>query len=804
MALVAYLLRADLRQRWRSYVLLALLTAVVVGGVFAAEASARRTPRAVGDYLERVNPLDALLLTEDDPLTPEDEAFTADAVAGVEGVRAAVGFRWFLLQPPNDTDGFYPTFVPDDARVPNEFMRYPVINGRTPDPSAPLEVALGEHTADRLGVRTGDRLPMWSYSPEQTADLDNANVDEPQGPNITLHVVGIVRDPVDLAGRTTDIDITLLTPAFAEEFEESIGELNRPIGLRLDPAVPRRTVTDGLDTLGPYELDSLASKAALEQQVGPTLDSLSNGLHLTALVIALTGFVTLLQAMARSAADRAADHDALRSVGVTRTQLVLRLGIPALGAAVVGVILGALVSVAASPLLSIGLARRAEIERSVHVDGALIVVGTLITLVLFGAAVVGTSLLALRRERASATRSSRVSGAASWAAGIGAPVPVVAGLRLALDAGRGRRATPVRAAAGAVTLGAIGVVATVVFGSSLHHAVTTPSVYGWGWDVELMGSGSDHIKDGVVEEAALVSDRRFSAVAEIIVDLEVTVDGRRERAVALADRSGHTSFVMVRGHEPRGGDEIAVGGRTLDDMGAHLGDTVLVSADGPARRLQIVGVAALPVNEDGGSSTVGLAMSRSAADSIGFSGSCDDDVACSRFYALTAAPGVDLRTAARAHAPDGQADVAFPAPPGDVARLSAVDGLPRYLAALLGVIGVVAVSHAASATVRRRRLDLAQLRVLGFSGRQLRTTVAAQVTALAVGGGLVGAVAGLVVGRLTWTAVAQGASLPVVVRTPVLALVLVPIALLVVAHVGATWARRNAGRISAGAVLRAE
>jgi hypothetical protein len=796
-ALVAYLLRTDLRRRWRGLMLLALLTAVVVGSVFGAEASARRTPKAVDRYLDRVQPLDALLL-------PESAGVTPRSIAGVKGVQAAVGFRWFLLQPVDDDGGFFPTFVPDDDRVPNEFLRYPLISGRAPHPSAPLEVALGEHTADRLGMRAGDRLDMVSYSSEQTADIDNADVSDSQGPDVTLDVVGIVRDPVDLAGRKTDIDITLLTPAFGKEYDGRVGELARPILLRLDPAVPRREVTDGLDQLGTYELDGMASRDQLAQQLRPTLDALSNGLHLTALVIALTGFVTLLQAMARGAAERAADHDALRSLGITRSTLLLRLGLPAMGAAVAGVAIGALASVAASPFLSVGVARRAEIGRSVHVDGAMVAVGALIALLVLAVAVVGTSALALHRERGSSTRTSRINGAASWAAGIGASVPVVTGLRLALDAGRGRRATPVRAAAGAVALGAVGVVATVVFGSSLHHAVTTPSVYGWGWDAMLIGVEGDQLSDGLVDEAALVDDPHFSTVAEIIVDLEVTVDGRRERAVALDDKVGHTSFVMVRGHEPRSVDEVAVGAGTLTELGRRIGDTIEVGAGGPTRHLQIVGVTALPVNEDGGSSTAGLAMTRATADSIGFNGSCDGDVACSRHYALAAAPGEDILAAAHAYTGDDQAAVALPSPPGDVARLTAVDGLPRYLAGLLGIIGVVAVSHAASATVRRRRLDLAQLRVVGFSGRQLRTTVAAQVTALAVGGGLLGAVAGLVVGRQAWTAVAGSASLPVVVRTPVLALVLVPIALLVVAHVGASWARHTAGQIRAGAVLRAE
>ncbi len=42
----------------------------------------------------------------------------------------------------------------------------------------------------------------------------------------------------------------------------------------------------------------------------------------------------------------------------------------------------------------------------------------------------------------------------------------------------------------------------------------------------------------------------------------------------------------------------------------------------------------LPVNEDGGSGSVGLALRREAAEAIGFSGRCESDDECSRYLAV--------------------------------------------------------------------------------------------------------------------------------------------------------------------------
>ena len=109
-------------------------------------------------------------------------------------------------------------------------MRAPVVDGRAPDPSAPLEVALSERTARRLGVGVGDPAARVTLQRRRRRVLgDDA---EPDGPALALDVVGIVRTPGDVASREADIEPNFLTPAFAETYGDEIGPFGDGIARR--------------------------------------------------------------------------------------------------------------------------------------------------------------------------------------------------------------------------------------------------------------------------------------------------------------------------------------------------------------------------------------------------------------------------------------------------------------------------------------------------------------------------------------------------------------------------------------------
>src|SRR5204862_4221143 len=115
---------------------------------------------------------------------------------------------------------------------------------------------------------------------------------------------------------------------------------------------------------------------------------------------------------------------------------------------VVGGVVAIAVTVGASPLLPVGLARTAEPHPGLRVDAAVVGIGALATV---GVVLVTTALAALWGLRTVSALSQRARSAASSPSAIadavgrlGAPIALTTGLRLALEPGKGRTAVPVR------------------------------------------------------------------------------------------------------------------------------------------------------------------------------------------------------------------------------------------------------------------------------------------------------------------------------------------------------------------------
>jgi ABC-type lipoprotein release transport system permease subunit len=108
------------------------------------------------------------------------------------------------------------------------------------------------------------------------------------------------------------------------------------------------------------------------------------------------------------------------------------------------------------------------------------------------------------------------------------------------------------------------------------------------------------------------------------------------------------------------------------------------------------------------------------------------------------------------------------------------------------------------ASVRRRRRELALLRTLGFTSRQLLVAVAWQ-SSVAVGVGmLAGVPLGIVAGRWLWTLFANNIDVVTEATVPVLAIVLIVAGAAVLANVVALVPGRLAARTPAAILLRTE
>ena len=142
--------------------------------------------------------------------------------------------------------------------------------------------------------------------------------------------------------------------------------------------------------------------------------------------------------------------------------------------------------------------------------------------------------------------------------------------------------------------------------------------------------------------------------------------------------------------------------------------------------------------------------------------------------------------------------------PAQIVNYRSIGSTPVILAVGLALGAIVALALTLVASVRRRRRDLALLKALGFTPRQLAAVVAWQATVTAVVGVVVGVPVGIVIGRQLWTLFARNINAVPDPTVPVLSVVLVALGALVFANVVAAIPGRIAARTPTALVLRAE
>ena len=86
----------------------------------------------------------------------------------------------------------------------------------------------------------------------------------------------------------------------------------------------------------------------------------------------------------------------------------------------------------------------------------------------------------------------------------------------------------------------------------------------------------------------------------------------------------------------------------------------------------------------------------------------------------------------------------------DLINFGRVEQLPLAVGSLLGVLALGTLAHLLVTSIRRRRVDLAVLKVLGFVPGQVRRTVVWQASTIAAVALAFGLPLGVVLGRLIW------------------------------------------------------
>jgi hypothetical protein len=188
-------LRLDLRRRWRSLVVLALLVALSAGVVLTAVAGARRVDTAFGRLWARTLPGTVVVL-------PNQPGFDWAKVRALPEVTALGLFAVYYGAAVEGMDGVDLGFPPANADAFRTVERPVVLAGRMANPGRADEADVSPHflTADHKHI--GDILTLRLSTPAQAAAGIDASQTPPAGPRVTVRIVGVIRTPfvLDNAG----------------------------------------------------------------------------------------------------------------------------------------------------------------------------------------------------------------------------------------------------------------------------------------------------------------------------------------------------------------------------------------------------------------------------------------------------------------------------------------------------------------------------------------------------------------------------------------------------------------------------
>jgi ABC-type lipoprotein release transport system permease subunit len=806
MTAVWVLVRVRLRARWRALLGLALLVGVASGAVMAAAVGARRTDTAYSRLLESTRAEDVEV-----EVGGFDNSSFIDSLARLPQV-ADMGLESVALVAP-DMPGDPPRFSASssrlqgvmsvDGRVGWTVNRPLILAGRRPDPARADEVGLSESLARRWRVGPGDTIRLRALSPEQ---LEHALVGErvvPAGPSLVLTVVAVQELPDDLGVNPGAAEgFVSLTPTFYRTHRDRIAHFAPTPRVRLEhgqadvaafTAAVRRLSGDSAEV-------SVIARADLAQLVEQATRTQAVALVLFAALAAVAALVVIGQILTRELFLAATGDDTVRALGASRQQLFATTMLPVAMVSAFGALVGAGIAVLASPLMPVGLARRAEPSPGLAVHFAGIGVGIVLTVLLLGAwaAVPAWRLARMRpQEPGSTGRVRATSTVADTAARAGLPASSVVGLRMAFEQGRGPTAVPVRTTLVGVTAGIVALVAALTFGASLDRLLGTPRLYGWNFNA-VAG-------DWTLEEPAsrrptwLAANSHVSAFSAAWFS-RVLIDGTEVYAAGIDTANGRVFPTIVEGHEPDGPNDIVLGTRTLRQLGRRLGQTVEVAA-GRSVTMRIVGRSALLTGEEEKAGT-GAVLTLEGLQRLDPARGSGYGV----FY-IRYAPGADAPAALRSlQQPSAgpEQDVLLPRAPTDVENLGRVGGLPGVLAGLLALLAASALAHLLLTSIRRRGHDLAILKTLGFVRRQVSAVVAWQATTVAMVAVVIGVPLGVALGRSTWSLLIDRIGLSAEPVTPGPTLLAGVLGAMLVANLVAVWPGRVAARTRPVVALRSE
>jgi hypothetical protein len=775
---------SDLRHRRWSLLALAALVALPVGFSLALVAGAQRAGSSIDRFVASTDLADVVVFTGGEPGTEVLDRIAADRrIAALDRTNTVV-----IGPSPMEIGESGFALVGTDGAPVGGLVSPMLLSGRYPHADAATEIMVNERAAQKYGFVVGMRAPLSglvSFGSWDSRALGEATI------------VGIVRTPFDLVDDPSTESFAIAGPGFLDGEWRELARPGTILWLHLHDhgdvgAVVSElsTIVDG-DVRGASDLLSTGERAAGLQR---------RGLLLAGGIVAAAGILVVAQAVARHLAARSGDSDVLASIGLTRGERWIAATLSVAPALAGGILIGSTLAVGLSPLLPLGLPRRADPDVGLHADWVVLALGVASAVVLVAAA---TALAVRRWLRTAHDRvDERPAVAARLGSALGLRPVALTGSRLALEGGRGRRRMPAVPTLVALVATTGAVVGSLIVSASLDGLVANAERYGQPWDVFVTSIHEAELPDAgrLLSEDARVAGVDLARQGELNV---TTADGTTTQigAIGLDGATGPMWLAVLDGRAPGGPAEIAVASRTMDQLGLEVGDTTTVSGACGERAVTVVGRAIVPVILSGDPDH-GLVATGDL-----FAELCADE--------LIAEIDRDYGALIRLHDPadaDAVLDELFPQAaftqlpgvPSSVTALAEIGQVPPLVATLVAIIGVAAATNALVLTVRRRGGDLAVLRALGLRPRDVRRAVGWQAATMAAIAAIAGVPVGVVLGRFVWTGMARPANVLIRLDVGPGQLVLLPVGLLAILLALAIWPGRRAARLRPAEVLRSE
>jgi hypothetical protein len=828
-----YRFRATLGRRWGGYLTVILLIGLLGGLAMGAVAGARRTQSSYPAFLASTNPSDLIIAPQNNlnsrqlrkvARLPDVQRVESVTSLNTRPADPALARRFNAA---NAADKVVAVSSQNGLFFTQD--RLSVIQGTMANPKQADQVVMTASAAQLFGLHVGEVVPLDIYTNAQAALPGYSEIPTPFAPHarIDLRLVGIVVSNTALFQDDVNRYPTyvLFTPALTREFAQCCSDGAVFYGLQLSGgsrdigavnAEINRTFPGSISSGPPNRI--AAAVATAERAIKP--ESIALGVF--GGIVGLAVLFIVGQVIGRQLRFGADQENTLRALGASPVMTAADGLIGIVGAVAIGSLLAVVVAVGLSPLAPLGPVRPVYPTPGVAFDWTVLGLGLLGLVFLLSTLAVLLALRgaphrqALRNQR----KEERGSSVARAAAGAGMPVPLVAGIRFALEPGAGRNSVPVRSAILGAALAVMVVIATVTFGASLDSLVSHPNLYGWNWNFALnsaYGGGSEIPR----HQAAELLDHDPDVAAWTGVDFVplVRIDG--QTVPVMADRPGAAlQPPILSGHRLEASDQIVLGATTLATLHKRVGETVRVSGGSITKptTLVIAGTATMPAVGFGFTSHLEMGtgalfsdalVSAEFLDSGNGSANNGPNSIFVRVRGATTDPTASLHSLQRiaetlGTGPDGGVTVASVERPAEIVNYRSTGSTPAFLGAGLAAGAVVALGLTLIASVRRRRRDLALLKTLGFTGRQLAAAVAWQ-SSIAVGiGTVVGLPLGAVLGRIVWDLFAHQINVVPAPSVPVLSVVFIALGTLVVANVIAALPGRIAARTPTALLLRSE